>query len=611
MPNVCRRRAATALLLGAAMCVAAEEGLAPMSGAGGVFRDAERRALTPAPVREPSAVPKALPPPKANAESADPAARRVIGPISKIRIHGSTAFAERERVAEGILAALGDGDKTVGDVADAIAGVKKALLKKGFYLVRITVARVRTYDRATGELALVVDEGRFGELTLTFAGEEEGTWFSREQILRRFEGVAEGDTFDYGKLRRALFDVNSHPDLTIDTKVDVRRPVEGEGAERHVARYADLTLDVRESMPFHFVWEANNYGLKDVNEWQTSLTAQYLNLTKHDDVLTITPAMSMGAELYSCAASYMLPHHWWLGGNTTVYGGWSRVDIDDIVPSLDLEGSGYFVGLQHSENLLNDDRRLLALSGGLLWRYIEDRYTVSSRRLNERGSDILPISLALSYTGKEADGLGGRNFATVEGVFNLMNGRDDLDKMWTGADANYWILRWQVARLQPLFGWWDSSRSESLHNWQLFSKVEGQYTGDTLIPTEKLMLGGYNCLRGYRTRGYVGDFGVYGTEEIRTPILVDTAASCFGDRTDKKAFDRLQLTAFCDWGWVVYNDLPSGYDDDEFLVSGGVGLRLAVTQHAQVRCDLAMPIVHGNNDEPRDAKAYLGAQMQF
>ena len=199
---VCRRRAATALLLGAAMCVAAEEGLAPMSGAGGVFRDAERRALTPAPVREPSAVPKALPPPKANAESADPAARRVIGPISKIRIHGSTAFAERERVAEGILAALGDGDKTVGDVADAIAGVKKALLKKGFYLVRITVARVRTYDRATGELALVVDEGRFGELTLTFAGEEEGTWFSREQILRRFEGVAEGDTFDYGKLEQ-------------------------------------------------------------------------------------------------------------------------------------------------------------------------------------------------------------------------------------------------------------------------------------------------------------------------------------------------------------------------------------------------------------------------
>ena len=102
-------------------------------------------------------------------------------------------------------------------------------------------------------------------------------------------------------MRSALFDANSHPDLTINTDISVRKPIEGEGNDRRVARYADLDLTVHESVPFHAVWEVNNYGLRDVNEWQTSLAMQYLNLTKHDDILTVSPAMSLGAELFSGA----------------------------------------------------------------------------------------------------------------------------------------------------------------------------------------------------------------------------------------------------------------------------------------------------------------------
>jgi hemolysin activation/secretion protein len=183
--------------------------------------------------------------------------------------------------------------------------------------------------------------------------------------------------------------------------------------------------------------------------------------------------------------------------------------------------------------------------------------------------------------------------------------------MWNGADKNYWIFRWQLARLQPLFGSRDENQSQSLHNWQLFTRVEGQYTDQTLIPTEKLMLGGYNCLRGYKTRGYVGDYGIYGTFELRTPLMVDAMASLFGDRTNKVAFDRTQLLAFCDWGVARYNDLPSGYDDNEFLCSAGVGMRLALTKYSQLRCDVAFPCVDGNNADDRDMEVYFSVQFQF
>lgn len=593
----------------------AEEALGPMAGTGGVMRDAERRAIAP---QMPSAAKKAAPDIRAGntaEKAASATSEAVLGPIEAIAINGSRDFAERELLAEKLLAELGEGDKTLGDVQAAIAKVRGDFMKRGLYLLRISVARGKPYDAATKTLSLLVDEGRFGKMTITFDDDgekvEDGFWFSRRQIASRFRKIEEGDTFDYSRLRGMLFDANANPDLTIDTSIDVRKPIEGEGADRRISRYADINLDVRESCPFHLLWEINNYGMEDIERWQTSLTAQYLNLTRHDDVLTVSPSMSLGMELFSIAGSYMLPHDYWLGGMTTLYGGYSKLDVDDIFPKLDLEGSGYFVGLQHTENIYDTDRHQIALSAGILWRYIEDQYTALSYSLNERGASIVPVSLALSYTGKKADFLGGRNFATLQGVYNVFNGGDSLDEMWMDAEENYGILRAQIARLQPIFGWYSPETDSELHQWMLFIKLEGQYTTDTLIPVEKLSLGGHNCLRGYTTRGYLGDYGVYGTFELRTPILVDTFSSLFGDRTNKKPIDRLQFLAFCDWGITQYNDLPSGYDDNKFLASFGLGFRFALTQYSQIRGDVAVPMIDGDNDDDNDYEFYLGIQLQY
>lgn len=588
-----------------------EEGLEPMAGTGGPMRDAERRVLGELPKKDARKQAEIIPEQKPEVSS-KPGDEKVLGEIVAVNVFGSTEFAANVGIADRLLEELqGEAAKTAGDVSKAIAKVRQDLMKEGYYLLRISLARENAYDAATKTLSVLVDKGSFGKLTVKFEGEDEGTWFGSRQIYRRFKDIEEGQSFDYTRLRSALFDANSHPDLTIDTSIAVRKPIEGEGNDKRIARYADLNLDVHESCPFHAVWEVNNYGMEEINEWQTSLTAQYLNLTKHDDVLTISPGMSFGAEMFSLAASYMLPHEWWLGGNTTLYGGWSYLDVDDIVSQLDLEGTGYFVGLQHSENLYNTDRHQLAVSVGVLWRYIQDQYTALGYELNERGASILPLSLALSYTGKKADFLGGRNFATIQGVYNVMTAGDPLDELWTGSEENYWIARWQLARLQPLFGWFDQKTEQDLHQWMLFLKLEGQYTSDTLIPVEKLALGGYNCLRGYRTRGYLGDYGIYGTVELRTPILVDAVSSIFGDRTDKTPIDRLQFLGFCDYGIANYNDLPSGYDDNEFLCSFGIGARMAVTKYSQLRCDLAFPIVDGNNPDDNDCEFYLGVQCQF
>ena len=294
-----------------------------------------------------------------------------------------------------------------------------------------------------------------------------------------------------------------------------------------------------------------------------------------------------------------------------MYGGYSSLDVDGIVPRLNLEGSGYFFGIQHSENIYDTDRHLWAVSVGWLWRNIEDQYTAMGYELNERSTAIMPLSLALSYTGKKADALGGRNFATVQGLYNFMNSGDSLDELWTGAEENYWLIRWQLARLQPLFGVYDQEVAQNLHQWMLFLKLEGQYATDTLIPVEKLALGGYNCMRGYRTRGYMGDYGTYGTVEIRTPILVDPFSALFSDRTDKKPIDRLQFLGFLDYGYTAFNDLPSSFDDSEFLYSAGMGARFSLTKYLQFRCDVAFPLRDTDWAEDDSMELYVSVQAQF
>ena len=588
----------------------AQDDIGPMAGTGGVMRDAERRALSTETPRDVPQVPEISVSKSLDDLSSGEQSGVMVGPVESVVVYGSRDFAEQEDIAGRLLAELGEGDKTLDDITEAIRKVRQDLLEKGYYLVRLVLSRKDTYNSETKTLGVQVDEGRFGKINLMFEDGENGSWFSREQVFGRFKDINEGETFDYKRLRSALFDANSHPDLTIDTAIDVRKPIEGEDNDRRIARYADLNLTVRESFPLHMVWELNNYGMEEVEEWQTSLTVQYMNLTKHDDVLTISPSMSVDGALKSIAASYMLPHTYWLGGNTTLYGGYSTLDVDNVVPQLSLEGTGWFFGLQHSEYLYDTDDHLLAVSAGILCRYMEDQYTAMKYKLDQRNATIMPISLAFSYTSKRPDFLGGRNFATVQGVYNIMHSGDALTDIWTGAEDKYWILRWQLARLQPLFGWYDPKTNLDLHQWMLFFKLEGQYTDDSLIPLEKLSLGGYNCMRGYRTRGYLGDYGFYGTVELRTPIMVDAISAFFGDRTDKTAIDRMQFLAFVDYGWLAYNNLSSG-EDNESIYSAGFGARFSVTKYTQLKCDVAFPLKDTDWADDNSMEVYFSMQVQF
>jgi len=611
-----RKTATSVLVLLGAVCVPAlfaQEGLGPMGGVGGELRRIENQAQSPK-TPPPSTAKPAVSSPAVTLPASDKSAVEA-GPswvIRAVTLTGDLAFAEKMGVKRTLDAALvGDEPKSRQKIQETLREVFRKFIASGYYLARVSLPR-NPYDEQNKTLTVLVEAGLLGEVKINFASDQkDGRWFSREQIAHKLKGLVAGEPFNYQRLYQDVSEINAHPDLTVDTKISVRKPIEGEGEDRRVVRYADLDFTVKEDLPFHAVFDLNNYGTESVGEWQTALTLQYLNLTKADDVLTVSPSMSLDSSLMSLAGSYMRPHDQWKGGATTVYGGWSDLSSQDIVPNIDLAGTGWFLGAVRSYTLVDDEDRLISLSAGIVYRYIEDQFSAFSTTLQQRDVTVLPLSIALSYSARKPDVLHGRNFATFQGVYNLMaGGGSQLQDMWIGAEDNYMIGRVQFARLQPLFGSLDSMK-RAVHQWILFIKVEGQYASCPLIPAEKLALGGHDTIRGYTTKGYLGDNGLYGTLELRTPILLDMVSNVFGHKTSSNPLDRLQFVAFTDAGFLQYIDPLPGVDDSEMLMSVGGGVRLAVTQYSQMRLDVGVPVSSSSSSSDSSSGYYLDWQAQF
>lgn len=533
-----------------------------------------------------------------------------IGEVKSLTISGSVDFAKDEGVQAFLERELVDGKvKTVGDLQAAINACLKELYTRGLYLAAIYPASADAYNDKTGDLALIVDSGKFGDVKVALAEKDWPHWYSVEQVEKRLEGIDDNEVFNYKRLRSALSDINGHPDLMADTKISVRDAREGDKADSQYTRFADVSLEVEDSFPFHAIWDVNNYGMKDIEEWQTSLTLQYLNLTRADDVLTVTPATSFNGDLTSVSASYMRPFDWLLGMRGTVYGGYSYLDSDDVLPSLALEGTGWFAGLNWSANLYDSDVRNVSFNIGIMYRYLEDEWSAQAYKMKKREIGFLPLTAGFSYADKKGDWLGGRDFFNIGVTFNLASTEDDLWRYTDGAEEHYVIYKAGWQRLQPLFAE-SIPEEQKWRAWSLYTRAEGQFTGDSLISAERLAYGGYNCLRGYRTRGYLGDNGVYGTIELRTPILCDSVASLFGDRTGKTPIDRLQFLAFTDLGWINYKDTYPNMEKDETLFSAGIGARLGITKYTSLNCDLAFPLRKAYADEEdRDVEVYLSVKV--
>lgn len=499
---------------------------------------------------------------------------------------------------------------------DIATRVQNTCVSNGYYLARISMP---PQDYTTGKLIYAVDAGRVGTMTFYEAESRDvadatlkvpfrETHFSEKQIRRQMHNLREGDFFDYNDLYRTVFSVNVHPDLLLHTDLKMRKELEGDTR----SRYADMLFYVEDDLPLHCVLEVKNTGTKATDEWRASGTVQHLNVTRHDDVLTLNAISSMDFEtLFSFAGSYYLPHYIGNGGAFTLYGGYSDVKAEEIVPLIDLIGTGWFVGLQGSYKLIDNERHLLNLAVGAVMRSVEDGLTMEicegqdEEAVPTQESKIIPASVALSYSSMRPDRLGGRNFLTSQTSFNL-GGSDDaeLALQRPAAKSDYVIERIQAARLQPLWG--RNNGAARSAQWLLMIKLDGQVATKPLIPVEQKAAGGMDTVRGYGEREALGDNGVSGTAELRTPLFLGLLSTRNGNDT----LDKFQFVTFVDAAVLSMIEPVEGEETSRTLAGAGAGIRVELTRHSQFKFDWGFPL-ETTDISDSGGRAHISLQAQF
>jgi len=536
------------------------------------------------------------------------------GLLKQLKLDLATISSDSKRSAEDKQAA----------VKTRIEECNKKLVGAGYYLASLWLLD-SNIDKS--EFSVFVDAGRIRETKFYDAAKSADAgatkkdfsqkYFSEEQLRRKMVHIQPGQIFNYNDFRSDIFSINSSPDVMLDADLRVSKEI----VDGKLRRYVDTDYMVKESAPLHAVLSLDNSGTDATGDWGAGLTVQDLNLTKHDDVLSVNVPVSVDGSLKSASGSYYLPYGWKNGGAYTLFGGYSDMYTKNFIKDFDQEGKGYFTGAQMSYKLTPESKKhALEAAAGITYRNIKTTTYYLGAPLPVQEVTMVPLAFTLSYSSLQPGFFGGRNFFTAQTVYHhpgFLGASDDegFIKQRANAKAEYWIEKLQGARLQPLFGQKGSDGSVQ-DQWVLFLKGDAQIASGTLVPAEQMGVGGATTVRGYKERENLGDNAFVGTVELRTPLLLGMISSPFlsaKEKEDRKLdpVDYLQFLTFFDYGYVEYADPQPGESPSDSIYSVGVGVRMSLTKHSQMSFDYGIPLTTTENDDGKNGRFHLNVKFQF
>ncbi len=126
-------------------------------------------------------------------------------------------------------------------------------------------------------------------------------------------------------------------------------------------------------------------------------------------------------------------------------------------------------------------------------------------------------------------------------------------------------------------------------------------------------MGGLNTVRGYENRVVLGDAGVLGTIELRSPILKGSLWRIIRNISEEEALDedRLQFIAFADGARMFLKDPLPEEEDDFSLLSLGVGVRTRFTKYSQVKLDWGYPLEETGLQDSNSSRIDFSFELQL
>jgi hemolysin activation/secretion protein len=478
-------------------------------------------------------------------------------------------------------------DKSASDVESARKALQDAYAARGYEAVIVEAPAEIQTAALQGLVQLKVNEVPIGMVSVT------GTkYHSAKAIIASVPSLQSGAPINFKDLQGQITAANRYPDRSITPRFKA-------GAAPGTI---DAELKVRDTFPLHATFELNNDNSPNTTPLRLSGSARYTSLWGLGHSLTagfvVAPQNKRDSAVVS--ASYSAP---FLGTPWTLvaYGYKSNSDIAAL-GGTNVLGNGYQIGARAIYRLPTE-KAYHAFSFGLDYKNFKQDIIVKGTTFR---SPIEYIPMVLGYTFSKAT-----ESAQIEANLNATLGLRILKQERCRDPA----LIFQC----EIVGGFRSKDVDSIENfshinldasytaafkgdWVAVARFSGQYADAHLVTNEQYAVGGLSTVRGYFQSEAVGDNGLNGSVEFRTPSLA-TYLGAF--------VDEFRFFSFAEFGFTQVISPLLDQQSNFKIGSFGGGLRAKIFNRVSGDVAVGVPVVNGTNVRKGDPRITFTAKSEF
>jgi hemolysin activation/secretion protein len=522
--------------------------------------------------------------PPAGAPEQKPAAAQRFD-IDDFAVEGADTLPQIE-IEEAIYPFLGP-NRSADDVEKARAALEKAYHDKGYQTVSVSVPQQNAQAKV---ISLKVTELKVGRLRV-----KNSRYFDLNKITDKAASLKEGTVPNFTDVTKDIVALNQWPDRRVT-------PALRAGITPGTV---DVDLNVEDKVPLHASVEFNNRQSPNTTAPRITSTVHYDNLWQRGDSFSfsyqVAPQRPSDAEVFSGSYLARIEDVDWL--SVLVYAVKSSSDVA-TVGGTNIVGPGQILGSRAVITLPTRENFFHTLSVGLDYKHFDQTVKLGGDGFASPVT-YYPVVASYGATFQNEKFTTQLNAAVTYNLRPLSSSPTDFDNKRFDASASFIHLNADLSHTQEL--------PEGI---QLYGKIQGQVADGPLVSSEQFSVGGLDTVRGYLESEVLGDNGIVGNIELRSPNVGDMLQKEMKDETGQGAprfvtFNEWRFFGFADAGTVtVLRPLPE--QQSKFDVwSYGIGTRFKFLEYLNGTVIYSVPMISQTVTEARNPRVNFRIWGEF
>ncbi len=466
--------------------------------------------------------------------------------VQRVEVLGSTVFSPQQ--LEAAVASFIGKEATFEELLAIRSAITQLYVDEGY---STSGAFLPPQDLTDGVVRIQVVEGAIEKIEI------EGLSHLRDSYVRSRIQLATQTPVNLPRLEEALQLLQLNPLI---------HTVQAELSSGTSPGLSILTLDIKEAQPFSATATIENRDSPSVGEIRGTLSLAHNNVLGFGDHLSFDLGISQGINIYNIG--YAIPLTPREGTLSVSYSNSDSRLIEKPFSELDINADAYTFSVGYRQPIIHTPTSEFALSLFLDLRqsktFLFEDVPYSFSTGPEQGlSQVSVLRFTQDWTNRSTTRvLAARSqFSFGLDAFGATINNTGIDGRFTS-----WLGQFQ----------WVQALGR---NTILVARTGAQISFDSLLPIEQFSIGGVETVRGYRQNQQVADNGIFGSIEVRFPII-----------RQPDGIGTIQLAPFFDIGtaWNHKGELLG----PNTLASIGLGLRWQLGSYLSARLDWGIPLIN-------------------